>query len=59
MESSKAVGANGEPMVVYHGGMKWDTADLSERGALWLTDDAGTAIGYADQYSPRNNESEV
>jgi hypothetical protein len=53
---SKVVGADGHPMTLYTGGLKWDTADLERggRGALWLTPDVDNAAGYADQYSPND-----
>jgi len=55
---SKVVDAQGKPMVVYHGGTRWNEADLGieGRGAFWATEYFPTAVSYADQYSPSDTE---
>jgi len=56
---SKVVDAEGKPLVVYHGGPKWDVADMGGRGAIWASDEYTDAVSYADQYNPRSGNTEV
>ena len=50
---SKVVGADGKPLVVYHGGQVWSEAKIKD--GLWLTENRRIAEGYADQ----NDDAEV
>lgn len=49
---SKVVDADGKPLVVYHGGLKFNAFRNSpDSVAHYASDDVATAFGYADQYS--------
>jgi len=54
---SKVKDANGAPLVVYHGGLKFDSfRDSPESGAHYASEDVGVAEGYASQYSETKSE---
>ena len=57
---SKVVNSDGSPMVVYHGGLHWNVADMGAAGreAMWMTPEMSVASGYADQYT-KNDKREM